>query len=218
MTGPDVRLIPTTVHGRILVREAGAAKSQGVLVGFHGYMESAATGMDRLEAIPGSRAWTLVSIQALNRFYAGRSREVVAGWMTREDREYAIADNLNYVDAALDSVPHDERTRFVYAGFSQGVAMAFRAGVLGRRPGAGIIAVGGDVPPELLGDTSTVFPPVFLAGASRDEWFTSAKMQADVAALAARGVAHTPFVYDGAHEWNAAVSEAAGAFLATLAR
>ena len=60
--------------------------------------------MDRLEAIPGSSAWTLVSIQALHRFYRGRTDDVVASWMTREDRDEAIADNLAYISAALDQV------------------------------------------------------------------------------------------------------------------
>ncbi len=214
----DVRLIPTTVHGRILVRDAQAGASRGMLVGFHGYMESAAIQMDRLIAIPGARAWTLVAIQALNRVYLGRTHDIAAGWMTREDREMTIADNINYVDAALDSVPHDGRTRIVYAGFSQGVAMAFRAAVRGRRPGSGVIAVGGDVPPELLADSSSVFPAVLLARGERDDWFTQPKLDADVAALTARGVAVRPLVYEGAHEWNAAATAAAGEFLQALAR
>ncbi|HEX6976545.1 MAG TPA: dienelactone hydrolase family protein [Vicinamibacterales bacterium] len=212
----DVRLIPTMVHGRVLVREAQAAAARGIVVGFHGYMESAAIQMERLEAIPGARAWTLVAVQALNRFYQGRTQTVVAGWMTREDREAAIADNINYVDAALDSVPHDDSTRVVYAGFSQGVAMAFRAAVRGRVPGAAVIAIGGDVPPELLADTATVFPPVLLARGERDEWFTQAKLDADAKALRSRGVNVRPFEYDGAHEWNDAVTRAAGEFLASL--
>ena len=216
MTEPDVRLVPTTIHGRILVREARAAASRGVLVGFHGYSESAAIQIERLAAIPGGGAWTLLSIQALHNFYRGRSHDIVASWMTRQDREAAIADNINYVDAALESVPQGEGTRIVYAGFSQGVAMAFRSAVRGRRLGAGVIAIGGDVPPELLGDTASMFPPVLLARGEGDEWYTQPKLDADVAALTARGVALRHLVFDGGHEWNAAASAAAGEFLASL--
>ncbi len=212
----SVQLVPALVHGRMLVRGARAAASRGVLVGFHGYMETAAVQMDRLTAIPGSRGWTLVAIQALNRFYRGRTNEVVAGWMTREDREAAIADNIHYVDAALDGVPHDERTPFVYAGFSQGVAMAFRAAVRGRRRGLGVIAVGGDVPPELLADATASIPATLIVRGRTDDWFTQARLDADVAALAARGVAVRPLVHEGGHEWTDPVSAAAGAFLATL--
>ncbi len=212
----DVHVIPALTHGRILVRTARAAAARGVLVGCHGYIENARLQMERLRAIPGSAAWTLVSVQALHRFYRGRTDEVVASWMTREDREAAIADNIAYIDAALDAVPHDDSTRIVYAGFSQGVAMAFRAALQGRRTAAGVIAVGGDVPPELLFDRALRFPPLVLARGTRDDWLTQAKFDADVASLTARSVSVRPFVYEGAHEWNEAVSSAAGEFLAGI--
>ena len=211
----DVQLVPTITHGRVLVRPARAAARRGLLVGFHGYMENAAIQMKRLEEIPGASAWTLVSVQGLHRFYRGRTEEVVASWMTREDRDVAIADNLAYVAAALDEVPHDDSTRIVYAGFSQGVAMAFRAGVLGRDRATGIIAIGGDVPSELLADRSLPFPPVLLVRGERDEWLTQAKFEADVAALTARASLQS-VVHNGAHEWNGAVSGAAGEFLARI--
>ena len=214
----DVHAVPTMTHGRVLVQDAHAAARKGLLVGFHGYMENAQIQMDRLQAIRGASNWTLVSIQGLHRFYRGRSDEVVASWMTREDRELAIADNLAYVAAALDQIPHDRSTRIVYTGFSQGVAMAFRAGVLGTFPSSGVVAVGGDVPPELVADETLRFPAVLLARGSRDDWFTQTKFDKDVAALTTRGVALEPLVYDGAHEWNEPVSDAIAGFLSKISR
>src|ERR671914_443656 len=70
----------------------------------------------------------IVSVQALHRFYT-RHNTIVASWMTREDRELAIADNVDYVGRVLD----DARRRYaaggplVFEGFSQGRAMAYRA-------------------------------------------------------------------------------------------
>jgi predicted esterase len=217
-TDSDVRLIATTTHGRMLVRDARAAAARGVLVGFHGYMEQAVIQMERLQAVPGAARWTLVSIQALHQFYRGRSEEVVASWMTRQDRDAAIADNIEYVDAALDSVPHDASTKIVFAGFSQGVAMAFRSAVRGRRPAAGVMAVGGDVPPELLLDPDAAFPFVLLARGVRDEWLTAQKFRADLNALADRrpGTRVRALEFDGGHEWNDAVAEAAGDFLESV--
>src|SRR4029078_8388739 len=115
-------LIPALTHGVTLVRPAHAAASRGVLVGFHGYMETAAIQLERLAAIPGSAAWTLVSIEGLHRFYRGRTEHVVASWMTREDRDVGIADNLAYVAAALEEVPHDQGARLGEAGCSQRAA------------------------------------------------------------------------------------------------
>ena len=217
-TNIETRLVPTITHGRILVRVARAAAARGVLVGFHGYMENAAIQMERLEQIRGAAAWTLVSVQGLHRFYRGRTDQVVASWMTREDRDEAIADNLAYVAGALDEVAHDDSTRIVYAGFSQGVAMAFRAGVLGRDRASAVIAIGGDVPPELLADRSARFPSVLIARADKDEWLTQDRYDADVAALTARGVPVVPLEYEGTHEWTAAVSSAIGDFIAALPR
>lgn len=209
----ELHSVPTMTHGRVLVRPARAAAARGVIVGFHGYMENAAIQMKRLEEIPGAAVWTLVAIQGLHRFYKGRTGEVVASWMTREDRDDAIADNLAYIAAVLEQVPHDASTRIVYAGFSQGVPMAFRAAVRGPGTAAGVIGVGGDVPPELLADPSAAFPRVLLLRASRDEWYTQAKHDNDVAALTRRRVNLQVVAYDGTHEWNSAVGEAIAQFI-----
>jgi predicted esterase len=206
----DTLLVPTTTHGRVLVRRP-AGNAVGLLAGFHGYAEDAAAQLERLVAIPGTDRWLVVSVQALHRFYRGRSQDVVAGWMTHQDRDVAILDNLAYVDAATPAtVP------IVYAGFSQGVAMAFRAGLRGRQPTAGVIAVGGDVPPELREDPHARFPRTLLIRGTGDDWYTAAKLDADVAAIEARGGQVKSFVFDGGHEWTAAVSAVAGEFLSGL--
>ena len=204
--------ISTSTHGRVLLREA--ASPAALLVGFHGYMENADIQMDRLASLGGSDAWTLVSVQALHRFYKGRSQDVVASWMTRQNREAAIADNISYIDRVIEQVATNSAP-IVFAGFSQGVAMAFRAAVSGARKAAAVIAVGGDVPPELLNDSSLQFPPVLLARGERDEWYTAKKLDADVAALKSRGVDVEGLVYDGAHEWTGEVSRAASRFISS---
>src|SRR5437867_6992748 len=123
------RTIPARTHGRYLVVPPAVSQSAPVLVGFHGYAETAETHLARLRAIPGAERWLVVAIQGLHRFYQRRTNEVVASWMTRQDRELAIADNLAYVASVVDEVgcTWPVRPRIVLAGFSQGVAMAFRA-------------------------------------------------------------------------------------------
>ena len=154
-----------------------------------------------------------MSIQGLHRFYRQRTQDIAASWMTREDRETAMADNIAYVNAALEVAPDEAAERVVYVGFSQGVAMAFRAACRGRAPAAGVIAVGGDVPPELLADAGVNFPPVFLARGSADEWYTAIKYDADLSALRARGVEVHGLVYEAGHEWTAGVAAAAARWL-----
>lgn len=207
--------IATGIHGRVLVQEA--ADPAAVVAGFHGYMESGAMQMERLQGLAGAGRWTLISIQGLHRFYRGRSEEVVAGWMTRQDRDEMIADNIEYVDRAIEAAAPPGVPLFT-TGFSQGVAMAFRAGLRGRRRASGIVAVGGDVPPELLADPAPTFPPVLLARGERDDWYTTAKLEADVTALRGRGSRVETLVYPAAHEWTSEVAAAASAFIATACR
>jgi predicted esterase len=207
--------VTTTVHGRYLLDDPAADRA-GVLLGFHGYAELAEAQMDRLRAIPGADRWLLASVQALHPFYRGRTNEVVASWMTRLDRERAIADNVSYVAGVVDDIAR--RAPFadvVYAGFSQGVAMAFRAALCGPRRGA-VIALGGDVPPELrAGDRSRWHGlPVLLGRGAQDPWLTEAQLARDLEFLRDAGAEVTPVVFDGGHEWAPAFCAAAGTWLA----
>ena len=205
--------IPTRTHGRVLVREA--PEPAAVVVGFHGYTENADIQMERLKALPGAERWTLISVQGLHRFYRGRSEEVIASWMTRQDREDMIADNIEYASRAIEAAAPTD-VPLITTGFSQGVAMAFRAAVRGRRPAAGVAAIGGDVPPELLADPLATLPATLLARGERDDWYTTAGMQADVAALTAHGVRPETLVYPGGHEWTPDVADAISRFVASI--
>ena len=195
--------VETPTHGRALIKDASSYA--GLLVGFHGYAQSAEDMLAELELIPGSERWTLVSVQGLHRFYARGHGKVVASWMTREDRDQAIADNLGYVNrvvrAALQGAG-DEAT-VVFLGFSQGVAMAYRAAVMGERRAGGLIAIGGDVPPDVKEASSDRFPPILIAGGASDEWYTAAKLEADEVFLRGRGLPHEIFRYAGGHVWTA---------------
>ena len=202
--------IPTRIHGRVLVRDV--SDPTVVVIGFHGYMENAGIQMERLQALPGSERWTLISVQGLHRFYRGRSEDVVAGWMTRQDREAMIDDNIEYADRVIEAAaPAD--VPLVTTGFSQGVAMAFRYGIRGTRRAHGVAAVGGDIPPELLVDRAVDFPAVLLARGERDEWYTAVKLASDADALRARGARVQPLVYDAGHEWTADAGSAVAAFI-----
>jgi predicted esterase len=215
------RTIAATTHGRYLVAPpSNSEASSDLLVGFHGYAEPAGAAMERLQTIPDAGHWRLVAIQGLNRFYRGRSTDVVASWMTREDRDLAIADNVSYVSAVIDAASREWGTegRLVLAGFSQGVAMAYRTAAASARAVAGVISLGGDVPPELDRAALTRIPAALIGRGSRDEWYTDQKLGADVARLRDAGVAVTVVSLDAGHEWTGAFSEAAATFLTSVRR
>ena len=186
-----------------------------MLVGFHGYGEGADTHLQRLQEIPGSDRWLVVSIQGLHRFYQRRANEVIASWMTRQDRDLAIADNVAYVGAVLGEVAREWAAApgIVFAGFSQGVAMAFRAAAGSPMPVAGVIAAGGDVPRELDRATIARIKAALICHGTDDDWYTATKFADDVRRLGEAGVRVQPLEFTGGHVWSSEVAGAAGAFL-----
>jgi len=209
------RTIAVTTHGRYLWRAPGGAPPWPWIVGFHGYGEAAAHQLAALQRTPGTERWLLVSIQALHRFYRRRSNEIVGSWMTRQDRELAIEDNVAYVRAVVGTLEAElgPPLRLVCAGFSQGVAMAWRAGLMGGFRCDGLVLAGGDVPPEIARGLSSEVPPVLLGRGDRDVQYPRAQFDADVRLLRKAGVALTVCAFDGGHDWTDAFAVAAGRFL-----
>ena len=200
---PVTRQIPATVHGRYLIRPAAAA-SRGLIFCFHGYATNAEHLLEEVMAIPGIADWTLVVVQALHPFYNTKTGEVVASWMTKLDRELAIEDNTRYVAGVVGEVRKETGVEdpVIYLGFSQGVAMAYRAAAGAGYPSRGLIALGGDVPPELAERNLDGLPPVLIGRGNREEWYGEDQLAADVDLLTAKGVAVETCVYDGGHEWT----------------
>ena len=209
------RTIAVGTHGRYVIEPAASAGPAPILVGLHGYGEGADAQLERMRRIPGADRWLLVSIQGLHRFYQRRVNEVVASWMTRQDRELAIADNLAYIAAVMDAVDREypRAPRLVFAGFSQGVAMTFRAAAASSRAVDGVIAVGGDVPPELDAAAAGRARHALVCRGSRDEWYTQAIFERDVRRLRDANVEVTAVEFDGGHEWSDDVVQAASLFL-----
>jgi predicted esterase len=206
--------VAVTTHGRVLVDDAVAETPVRLLVGCHGYAQSADEMMEHLRSVPADPSWTRVAIQALHRFYRGRTEITVASWMTRQNRDLLIADNVAYVDAAVGELAAGRTIeRLVFCGFSQGVAMAFRAGVLGARRADAVLALGGDLPPELHADPAVAFPRVLLARGARDDWYTERKLRDDEARLLQRGARVETLTFDGAHEWHEDFAARAAAVL-----
>jgi predicted esterase len=205
------RAIATTIHGRHLVIPPEPAGPAPILAGFHGYGEDAETQLERLRAIPDSANWLKISLQGLHCFYDRRTNRVVSSWMTRQQRELAIADNIAYVERSLDAVSGEWPTLplVVFAGFSQGVAMAFRAAASETRRVTGVIAAGGDIPPELSPSELKRISVVLLARGKSDPLYPAGKFAADEGRLRQCSVSLRALEFEGGHEWSGEVGDAA---------
>jgi predicted esterase len=213
------RSIAVTTHGRFLLDAVEGVDPSLLVTGFHGYAEQAAIQLERLRALRGASPFTLVSIQGLHRFYRNNGEDIAASWMTREDRELAIADNITYVDNVLDAIVWElgEPPGTVHVGFSQGASMAYRAAALGARTCRGVIAVGGDIPPELGSGELSRIPSALILRGTRDRFYTAAALEADAARLRAAGVQVQLAELDTGHEWTDAATDAARTWLLTVA-
>jgi predicted esterase len=191
----------------------------------HGYGQLAASFLQPFVhlATPWRR---IVAPEALSRFYLDRSRvgvntqaQVGATWMTREDREHEIADQLSYLNALHDlvrPVAESSRVRLRVLGFSQGVATVVRWLVGGTVRADEVILWAGSFPPDVA---VTVFAervgraPVVLVVGARDELAPWAAADVTLARLLEAGIGARLVSFEGGHRLDnatlAAIADAA---------
>lgn len=221
MSGPgdrgrpvEERRLAATVHGTYLVAPPAAGPPRAAVVGFHGYGETAADHLAALSRLPGAERWLLAAVQGLHPFYR-KDGSVVASWMTSFDRDNALADNTRYAAAVLAALAGEHPTveRWALTGFSQGVAMAYRAAAGAPHRIHALVALAGDVPPDVAATGMQRFPPVLIGRGTGDTWYSDEKMAADLRTLEARGVEVETCVFEGGHEWTPEILRRAAGFL-----
>lgn len=203
----------------------------GVIFGFHGYAQAAEDMLAELEQVPGADRWVCASIQALHPFYTRGHSKVVASWMTRQDRDLAIADNIAYVTSVMSQIRQDlpEGHRAIAIGFSQGTAMAYRAALHSDEPVDAVVALAGDIPPDLKhtisqGQDSKTdlqvrrgrWPRVLIGVGDREEWYTGPALDADLSFLTEQGIRHSVERFTGGHEWTDEFRSAIGRMLTSV--
>ena len=220
----ETHTLSASTMGRYLVEPASRPVPLGdtpLLVGFHGYGQNAEMLMEDLRRIPGAAGWTLVSVQALHRFYNTKTQVVVGSWMTSLDRDQAIKDNLAYVGSVIAELRAGLRPelgaemgggKLVFAGFSQGAAMAWRA-TARFSPCDGLIVLGGDLPRDVAEAATLTLPPILLGRGDRDTFYTADQLAKDLTVIEARGLQVETLRFEGGHEWHPSFLDAAGRFL-----
>ncbi len=204
--------VQTSISGRYLVRVPSGGGSFPLLVGFHGYGQTAENHLEVLQRIPGADNWICCAVQALHPFYP-RPQTIGACWMTSQDRQLRIEENIRYVDLVVAGIrnecPADQI--LVYNGFSQGTGMACRAAISGEHTPAGVMLHGGDIPPEL--DDLHRMGRVLIARGRSDRIYRRDRWDSDLSRLENCRLTTTRCEFDGGHEVSEAWLKAAGVFL-----
>lgn len=98
-----------------------------VLFVLHGYGQLTRFFIRKFQSL--NKDWLIIAPEGMHRFYLeGSSGRVGASWMTKENREDDISDNINWLDQLFFKIKseHPSLSSFHLLGFSQGGATAAR--------------------------------------------------------------------------------------------
>lgn len=136
--------VPRTARYHVL---GDAASARAIWIVLHGYGQLARYFLNKFEGL--SDELLIVAPEGLNRFYIDEGHQRVgATWMTREDREHEIADQVEYLDRLVEELRVRNNAPLHVLGFSQGVATACRWSLLGKTKMDRLVFWAGSLPPE----------------------------------------------------------------------
>ena len=196
--------VPRTARYHVL---GDPATARMVWVVLHGYGQLARFFLNKFEGLEDGLL--IAAPEGLSRFYLdAQHQRVGATWMTREDREHEIGDQLSYLDALaaslLDGCPQAEGLGVL--GFSQGVATACRWTALGKANAQHLVLWGGSMPPDLDRDLMRQRwgdMRVHLVQGEKDELVPEQVVGANAAILQRAQVEHAVHHHAGGHALDA---------------
>ena len=177
-------------------------KARAIWIVLHGYGHLARYFLTKFEGLEEGVA--IVAPEALNRFYLDEAHNRVgATWMTREDRENEITDQLGYLDALVKELRGERTDVPIHVlGFSQGVATACRWSLLGKTKMDRLVLWAGSLPPEpTFAELRTAWAhlTVEVVLGSEDPFSGEKELQATTARLEAAGVQYRLHRFTGGH-------------------
>lgn len=197
-----VKVASTAYYG-VQLPEQGVDQHTTLLVALHGWGQSGRSFLRRFRSLQSSNV-LVVAPQGPHQLYLDmETRKVGFSWLTAYDRKRAVSDIVALLDTVLEAVEgtYGVKSAPVLLGFSQGVSMAYRYSLLGSRNVLGVIACGGDLPP----DVATALPdaprfPVLLVHGREDTIVPFSKYEAAREKLTALGVVVETCLFDGGHD------------------
>lgn len=167
----------------------------------HGYL--ARFFLHSFEGLEEGRC--IVAPEALSRYYLDSTfSRVGATWMTREDRESEIADQISYLDALAIRMRKEcpNALRLNVLGFSQGVATLCRWAVLGNTAIDRMVVWGGSMPPEIEADTLRrrwASIHIDLVHGEQDPVVSGEVLERNGSLLRSAGLTFRSHTFDGGH-------------------
>jgi predicted esterase len=167
----------------------------------HGYGQNVKRFIEKFNGLVNNTT-AVIAPEGLHRFYSkGVAGDVVASWMTKEDRQNDIKDYINYLNHLKTTVCNDRQTVQVL-GFSQGSATACRWVSNGLVKVHSLVLWAGILPPDLPIDDGMLnlkASQLILAHSPTDEYRTTNMWEAQQDLIDKYNLDYKEFEYEGGH-------------------
>lgn len=170
----------------------------------HGYAQLAKYFINWLEPVANENT-LIVAPEGLNRFYwEGFSGNVVASWMTKENRQTDIDDYVKYLDTVANTILKDlKNVKINILGFSQGAGTATRWSTLGKISPDNLILWAGSFPSDIdyfENKEQLQNLRLHIVIGDNDEFMPEEKIQEKLADFNKKGIQHNLIRFNGGHK------------------
>jgi phospholipase/carboxylesterase len=196
-------VVPHSAYYAVLKPDLERDAKPPILVVLHGYGQRASKFIEQFAPLRDAGV-LVVAPQGPNAFYWQQNGGVGFAWLTRYEKQQALADLLGYMRLLFNDLgrvhAYDEGRVFLL-GFSQGTALAYRTAAAGVAKLRGLVTCGADLPPDVaerLGDMERL--PVLVVHGKNDDLIPIAKAEEAAATLDINGFHVTRHFFDGGHD------------------
>ncbi len=174
-----------------------------LLIVLHGFGQVARQFIKVFEPL-AKKGILVAAPQGAHHFYTHLEKgQVGFSWLTRYERDQSVVDFVGYLEQfykILQERFEVDSQRVFMLGFSQGVSMAYRTWAHSSLPVRGVIACGGDLPPDILEQLDSLPPiQILLVHGRQDEEVSPEKAEEAHEHLTAHGFEPELFDFEGGH-------------------
>ena len=193
--------ISHTVYYSVQVPEQKGPRP--LLIVLHGFGQVAGQFVKVFEPL-ATKGVLVAAPQGANQLYTNlKERRVGFSWLTKYERDRSVSDFVAYMEQLyklLQETCEVDSQRVFMLGFSQGVSMAYRTWAHSSLPVRGVIACGGDLPPDIIEQLEGLPPiEILLVHGRQDEEVSPDKAQEALKHLRAAGLKPELFDFEGGH-------------------
>lgn len=179
-------------HAKVLTY--GNEKAENLLLVLHGYGQLVDYFLPKFHSL--QQQYFIVAPEATHRFYLnGFSGRVGASWMTKEQRQWDIHDNLQYLNQVLQTYANGRKINLL--GFSQGGSTAARLLCLGDFYIHKFVLWASVFPKELLHNPKLEKTKKYFVLGKKDAFFSEQQQQEALDFHAQHGFEN--HVFEGEH-------------------